>query len=88
MSRSNIQGSAVSSEKIEAFLTRAKTRDFFDLYFILRTGAKMPIIYQKKGEIIKIIKSHSGNFSELKAYLPRNFWPIIKDLENNLLSQL
>ena len=76
------------SEKIEAFLTRAKNRDFFDLYFILRSGAKLPIIYQKKREIIKIIKSHSGNFSELKAYLPRNFWPVIKDLKNKLLSQL
>ena len=76
------------SEKIEAFLTRAKTRDFFDLYFILRSETKPPIIFRKKNEIIKIIKTHSGNFSELKTYLPRNFWPVIKDLKNNLLSQL
>lgn len=76
------------SEKIEAFLTREKIRDFFDLYFILRSGAKLPIIYQRKKEIIKIVKKHSGNFSELKQYLPRNFWPVIKDLKNNLLSQL
>jgi len=75
-------------EKIEAFLLRRKIRDFFDLYFIFRSGIKLPILHEKGQEISKIIKSQSSGFFELKEFLPKNFWPVIKDLKNNLISEL
>jgi len=76
------------SEKIEAFLTRRKIRDFFDLYFILRLNVQLPILHDKKKEVMRIIELQKSGFIELKEFLPKNFWVIIKDLKKNLLFEL
>ena len=76
------------SEKIEALLSRQRIRDFFDLYFILRSGIKIPIIDEKRQEVMQIVESHQGGFTELKEFLPRSFLSIVKDLKQILISEL
>lgn len=83
-----LEKQALFSEKIEAFLTRRKIRDFFDLYFILRSNVQLPILHDKKKEVISIIKAQTKGFVELKEFLPQNFWMIIKELKKNLLFEL
>lgn len=75
-------------EKIQAFLTRKKPRDFFDLYFIIRANLGGKALSNHYDEILKKIEDSRNNLSELKTFLPRSFWPIVKDLRKNLLSEL
>jgi len=75
-------------EKIQALLIREKPRDFFDLYFILRSNLAKDTVMKMHVQIKELIKNKKGNFSELKQFLPKNFWSIIKDLRNNLLVEL
>ena len=74
-------------EKIEALLDRRKLRDFFDLYFILRMNVKLPIIYKRSKDIIRIINSEKQDFSDLKIFLPHQYWPLIKDFKSVLLNE-
>ena len=65
------------AEKIQACLTRGKSRDFYDLYFILRSrmAFKEAFIQDKqlKAKILKVVKSGKLDFKlELKAFLPVN----------------
>jgi len=76
------------TEKIAAFLRRAKSRDYFDLYYILRSGIKLKILADKAKEIKSVIEKETGRFAELKELLPQNFWSILKDLKNNILLEL
>lgn len=75
-------------EKIQAFLTREKARDFFDLYFIIRANLGGTVLSKKYAEIIKKTENIKDTFSELKTFLPRSFWPVVKDLRKNVLSEL
>lgn len=80
-------------EKQSALLERHKPRDLFDLYFILRSERlrkymHLDDIFLKKTEEL-IEKSDSKQIShEIKEFLPRSFWPIVKDLKKNILSEL
>ncbi len=72
-------------EKIQALLTRKKPRDFYDLYFIIRAN----LLTQEEKHILKqvleVLKKTKINFElELKQFLPRNQWAIIKDFKANL----
>jgi len=65
------------AENIQACLTRGKSRDFYDLYFILRSrmAFKEAFIQDKqlKAKILKVVKSGKLDFKlELKAFLPVN----------------
>lgn len=72
-------------EKIRALLDRKKPRDFYDLYFILRSNL-LPA--QKKDvlpQILKVLQSANINFEkELKQFLPKSHWLIIRDFKNIL----
>ena len=73
------------TEKIEALLSRQKPRDFYDLYFILRAHMlpleKIDIL----PKILKILKESDINFeAELKQFLPKSQWLIIRDFKNSL----
>ena len=79
-------------EKIfDALVKRKKARDFYDLYFIMRTGLLTP---EQKNRLNnfknKIIKWAEGvDFSsELSALLPQNQQDIIRDFKNNLFKEL
>ncbi len=72
-------------EKIQALLTRSKPRDFYDLYFLIRSN----LITLEQRKILTKAKtkldSTKINFElELKQFLPKSHWLIIKDFKRNL----
>lgn len=72
-------------EKIKALIDRAKPRDFFDLYFILRKEELRRIIkidgIQRQKVLALIEKQNKRDLErELKELLPRSFWQVINDL--------
>lgn len=77
-------------EKIEALLTRKKPRDFYDLYFILRTDLKLRIPKEKRAAIEKEIGSLNKTeiVKDLKGFLPKSHRLIIKDLPTVLKREL
>jgi len=81
--------SALIAEKIQAFLTRHKARDFYDLYFVLRAG----LLPASKRNILKkclviLEKSDLSFNAELKVFLPRSHWAIIKDFRQVLSREI
>lgn len=81
----NLAQDQLVDEKIQALFFRKKPRDFYDLYFILRSNL-LPV--GKKvilPEILKILKQIDINFEkELKEFLPKTHWMIIKDFKQTL----
>lgn len=76
-------------EKIRALLSRQKPRDFYDLYFILRK--QLPIPQKKKmiPQVQKVLNQSKLNFgSDLKQFLPKNHWAIIRDFKSILAREL
>ena len=81
------------SEKIRACLTRGKARDFYDLYFILRSrmAFKEAFIQDKqlKSKILKVIKSGKLDFKrELKTFLPVSQHMVIKGFPETLVAEI
>lgn len=81
------------AEKIRACLTRGKARDFYDLYFILRSrmAFKEEFIRDKqlKAKILNVIKSGKLDFKrELKEFLPVNQHIIIKGFPKTLIAEI
>lgn len=80
-----LEQSQLIDEKIQALLARQKPRDFYDLYFILRANLLPP---QKKGilpQALAALNSTDINFeTELKQFLPKTHWAIIRDFKNTL----
>ncbi len=72
-------------EKIQALLSRRKARDFYDLYFILRANL---LATQKKDVLrpaLNTLRQSRIDFDrELKAFLPRSHWAIIRDFPATL----
>ena len=77
-------------EKIQALLSRKKPRDYYDLYFILRSGLdKKPVIEQKTGLLKALDEIRDDRLrSELKSFLPPTHWPTIKNLKTSLKKEL
>lgn len=76
-------------EKLKALLDRAKPRDFYDLYFILRKG----LLPQRsrhllKEVLIRLKQIKHEPFQELKLFLPRDHQAIAKDLRSTLEREL
>ena len=76
-------------EKLKVLLDRAKPRDFYDLYFILRKG----LLSQRNRHVLKealarlkAVKSES--LQELKFFLPRDHQAITKDFRASLEREL
>lgn len=69
-------------QKIRALLVRKKPRDFYDFYFILRKQLPIPdknILFK---EVLAALQTTNINFEvELKQYLPKTHWAIIKDFK-------
>ena len=67
-------------EKIRALLTRQKPRDFYDLYYILRSG--LLSLDQKKllAQVREVLRLTKINFEgELKQFLPKSHWSVIRN---------
>ena len=77
-------------EKVAALLTRAKPRDFYDLYFILRSRLAFKEVFQKdkslKGKLLEAMGNTKLNAkSELKRFLPASQHGLLKNF-NAILS--
>lgn len=85
-----VEKSALVAGKIEALLSRKKPRDFYDLYFMLRTGMITKLPPKKRQMIINEIKKLNRQqlARELKQFLPRSHRPIFNDLPAVLLREL
>jgi len=76
-------------EKIQALLSRAKPRDFYDLYFIIR--GNLINLQQKElfRPIIHKLDSVNLNFeTELKQFLPKSYLPVIRDFKTSLKREI
>lgn len=78
-------------EKIEALISRAKPRDVYDLYLIMRSQVLRPKLSKSKREkITKVLKGISERElgRDLKPFLPQSHRAIIKHLKPNLEEEL
>lgn len=76
-------------EKIKALIERAKPRDFFDLYFILRKEELRNVLKineEQREKVFGRIESQRKEDleRELKEFLPKSFWQVIKDVPGAL----
>ena len=72
-------------EKVEALLMRQKPRDFFDLYFVLRSPnlrQHLKLSEKQRGEIRRLLEKQDKKMlkADLQDLLPRSFWSTISDL--------
>ena len=77
------------AEKILALLSRMKPRDFYDLYFILRANllpAKEKKVLEKIYVMLDDVKINFDR--ELRHFLPKSHWPIIRDFKSVLKREL
>jgi len=66
-------------EKIRALLTRKKARDFYDLYFLLRANLLPPGKRDALPLTLETVRRSRIDFEqELKEFLPRSHWAIIR----------
>ena len=77
------------SGKVHALLDRQKARDFYDLYYILRANL---LSVGKKDVLKKILvilgKQNIQFEKELKLFLPKSHWPIIKNFKKILTQEI
>ncbi|MFC1522295.1 nucleotidyl transferase AbiEii/AbiGii toxin family protein [Elusimicrobiota bacterium] len=78
------------AEKVQAALTRKKPRDFFDVYFILRERLSIRKIIPFKARLISQVKTLNSKEldRELKIFLPKSYWPVVKKLPTVLKQEL
>lgn len=76
-------------EKIQALLDRAKPRDFFDIYFLLRANLSTPKDSLSLNKVIKKLEETKIDFKkELRIFLPKSHHNILKDFKNILKREL
>jgi len=80
-------------EKVTALLTRAKPRDFYDLYFILRSRLAFKEIFQKdktlKAKLLEAMdKTKLDAKSELKRFLPASQHGLLKNFKAILNAEI
>lgn len=76
-------------EKIQALLDRAKPRDFFDIYYLLRANLSTPKNNLPLGKVLKKLKETRMDFKrELMLFLPKSHHNILKDFRNILEREL
>lgn len=77
------------AEKIQALLSRKKPRDYYDLYFILRANLLPPAERSILPQALQSLKESDINFEgELKQFLPKSHWAIIRDFNNTLAREI
>lgn len=75
--------------KIKALIKRAKPRDFYDLYFLLRSNL-IPVEQRKiLPEVLDKLESQEINFQEeLSRFLPKSHQIILRDFKNTLIQEI
>ena len=76
-------------EKLKALLSRAKPRDYFDLYFMLRKGlikpGKQAVLKEVK---LRLSKGRLMVEQELKDFLPRSQQKLVRNFHEVLLREI
>ena len=76
-------------EKIQAALTRAKPRDFYDIYFLLRNGFLTFDQKDQLAQIQNVLSKQTIKFSdELSHFLPKSMKSVADVFPQPLLSEL
>lgn len=80
-------------EKMQALIQRGKPRDYFDLYFILRSRlAFHPVLARNKeikSKILRRLENTDINFfAELRQFLPASHHLLLKNFRNLLEAEL
>ena len=84
-----LEKKSLINEKIEALLIRSKPRDFFDLYFILRSNLLSTAGKGILKKVLPVLQKTKLDFNrELKVFLPKSYWPVIKDLKRLLMNEI
>lgn len=80
----------LAGEKVMALLGRAKPRDFFDLYFMLRSRQLISFIPKDinnlKKKLMEVLEN--GWEKELKLFLPISYHPLLKDFQDRLKKEI
>ncbi|MFH1280568.1 MAG: nucleotidyl transferase AbiEii/AbiGii toxin family protein [Candidatus Beckwithbacteria bacterium] len=75
------------AEKIQAALTRAKPRDFFDVYFLLRKNL-VPVVLRNKLKLLnQKVKTEKLDFKELKDLLPTSMAILTKNFHQSFITE-
>ena len=75
--------------KISALLSRAKARDWYDIYFLIRNRMLEREHQKLLPEILEKLKNSKTNFKkELKTFLPRSHQMILRDFKSNLCREI
>jgi len=76
-------------EKVRAFLSRKKPRDFYDLYFILRANLLLADRKNILKKALKVVNQSRINFKEeLKQFLPKSHQAITRDFATVLKREI
>lgn len=76
-------------EKLQALMTRAKPRDYYDLYFMLRSGIIQPNDRLLLGDILVQVERTDLDFKkELSVFLPTDHQSIIRDFKTTLIGEI
>lgn len=77
-------------EKIEALLRRKEPRDFYDLYYLIRGRLGIKKIVAAKKDLLREASALNAKEveRELKEFLPRGQWAVIKQLRQILTQEL
>lgn len=76
-------------EKIDALLDRKGSRDFYDIYYIMRKGLLTPAQKIRLVEVRNLVEATGIDYKrELSIFLPQDQQPIIKDFKSVLLNEL
>lgn len=88
-----LKPAALVGEKVTALLTRCKSRDLFDLYFILRSPGlrrELNLSEEQRSQILSLLKKQDKKRlqKDLRHILPKNFWRLLSDLPASLKKEL
>lgn len=85
----NLSQEQLSKEKVKALLERAKPRDFFDIYFLLRSHLSFKKSELELYKILKKLEETKIDFKrELKPLLPKSHHIILKNFKDILRREL
>ena len=89
----HLQEDLLVGEKIQACITRAKPRDFYDIYFMLRSRMAFKKAFEQdkklKAKILEAIERTKLNFKmELKEFLPVGQHMVIKNFPEVLIREI
>ena len=84
-----LEETVLIEEKISAALTRAKPRDFFDIYYLLRGGYIPAGLRGKLLPIPELLEKKQINFQkELAHLLPYSMRGLVKEFPKPLLKEI